>query len=392
MRHSARLSTVGLALAAAAGSVLFAPVAQAATRKVVAIAPFSSPHRYSSLGRNAQSAFITTLVKSRKLAVIQASMVQRMLRRRGLHWTGAVDPRLLKAAKRWLKADYLLAGKLRWTGGAYTLSVHVMDVRTLATTFAEDADFRHIGKMRVAVRLLARKIAAQIAGRGASSGSDAELFLNVDARAFYDTAEICLRVMRARLGRYRFTGRVAAVDDPPKTIQVSGYGAGRLRPGMPLDVYDDEGVDGPRKVLTAYVTGARGGKLTARYRHQPDDGIPLTARVTNVKHSFVVAVGRVVDQAEGNAKLVAKLRETLLEKMSDGTGFQQIDSSVTRWLARQVSRKRRFFAYRKLFSRGVEFVLDGKLYGSAGRRRAHFKLYSTLTGKVVSQLKFETKL
>ena len=70
----------------------------APTKKVVAILPFSSPTTYNVMGRNAQETFVTQLVKTRKLRVIQATMVSRMLQRQGLHWTGTIDPALLKAA------------------------------------------------------------------------------------------------------------------------------------------------------------------------------------------------------------------------------------------------------------------------------------------------------
>lgn len=360
-------------------------------KKVVAMLPFSSPTRYNFMGRNAEATFLTQMVKTRQVRVVEANLVARMLRRRGLHWTGTVDPRVLKAAGRYLKADYLLVGKLRWTGNAYTLSAHVANVRTLETTMAEDVDFRNAGKMRVAVRLLARKIAGVISGRG-HKGSKAGLFLNVNPRAFYDTSAACIRAMKYVLNRFNFSGKVAASDEATKTVKVSGYGVHRLRAGVPLDIFDTNGIDGNKKVVTAYVTKVQGGKAVARYRMGPSDGIPLDGVVRNSKHAWVVAVGKIVDEAEDNTALVNKFRSTLLEKMSEGTIFQQVEGSVNDYLAKKSNRKQRFFAYRKLFTRGVELVLEGKFYGSSGRRRAHFKFYSTLTGKVFGELKFETSL
>ncbi len=364
---------------------------RANVKKVVAVLPFSSPTRYSAMGRNAQSTFITQLVKTHQLRVIQTSMVYRMLRRRGLHWTGVVSPRLLKAAGRWLKADYLLAGKIRYTGGAYTLSVHVANVRTLETTHAEDVDFRNTRKMRVALRIMARKIAGVVSGRG-SRGSKAGLFLNINPRAFYDTSNACIKVMKWSLNRFNFSGKVAASDESTKTLKVTGYGLRRLRPGVPLDVFDTTSIDGKKKVVTAYVTKLQGGKAVAKYRMGPMDGIPLDGVVSNRNHAWVVAVGAIVDEAEDNKPLVKKFREALLTKMSEGSLFQQVEGSVTDYLAKLSNRRRRFFAYRKLFKKGVELVLEGKFYGSSGHRRAHFKFYSTLTGKVFGELKFETRL
>ena len=108
MRRSVTWVWVLLLLAPGTG---LADVEPPAGKPVVAVLPFTSPTPYSMMGRNAQEAFVTQLVNTRKLRVVQASMVTRMLRRHGLHWTGTVDPRLLKAAGQWLKADYVMADR-----------------------------------------------------------------------------------------------------------------------------------------------------------------------------------------------------------------------------------------------------------------------------------------
>jgi TolB-like protein len=393
-RPTGAASTTTLVLGAAllVAATAAADVEPPAGKPVVAVLPFSSPHPYSVMGRNSQDTFVTQLVKTRKLRVIQASMVQRMLRRRGLRWTGTVDPQILKAAGQWLKADYVLAGKLRWGGDAFILSAHVMNVRTLETTMAEDVDFRNARKMRVAVRVAAKKIAGSISGTGTGTGSSkSALFLNVDPRAFYDTSDACIRAMRAIVSRFRFTGTVDSSDEETKTIRVKGY-AGHLRPGTPLDLFSTSGIDEPVKVTTAYMTRKIAGGFEARYRMAAADGIELGAKVTNSTHRWSVAVGKIEDEAEDNDKLVRRFRSALLEKMSEGTRFQQVEGGSTDWLAKLSNRRTRFKAFRRLFNRGIDLVLEGKFYGSAGARRAHFKIYSTLTGKLLGEPRFETSL
>jgi TolB-like protein len=360
-------------------------------KPVVAILPFTSPTRYNLMGRNAQATFVTQLVKTRKVRVVQASMVRRMLRRYGLHWTGTVSPRILRAARKWLKADYMLVGKLRFGGDAYILSLHVMNVRTLETTMAEDVDFRNARKMRIAVRVGAKKIAGAITGTGSGGGGSADLFLNVNPRAFYDTSDACIASMARTVRRFNFTGKVDSSDEEKKSIRVKGY-AGHLRKGVPLDVFSTSGIDEPTKVAVVYVWRKVAGGFEARYRMATDDGIELGARVTNTKHRWTVAVGKIDDQVEDNEKLVKRFRAALLQKMSEGTRFQQIEGGSTDWLAKLSNRRTRFMAFRRLFKRGIDLVLEGKFYGSAGSRRAHFKIYSTLTGKVLGEPKFETRL
>ena len=75
----------GVGLAALSGALLatalLAPAradtprrAKAGDRPVVAVLPFTSPTRYNEMGRNAQEAFVTTLVKTRRVRVIQATI------------------------------------------------------------------------------------------------------------------------------------------------------------------------------------------------------------------------------------------------------------------------------------------------------------------------------
>lgn len=359
-------------------------------KKVVAVLPFSSPTEYNLMGRNAQETFVTTLVNTKTLRVVQSSMVLKMLRRHGLRWAGVVDPVLLKATGRWLKADYVLAGKLRYAGDAYVLSVHVMDVQTLETTMAEDVDFRDTGKMRIAVREAAKKIAGTVSGTG-DGGSRAGLFLNLDPRAFYDTSDACIRAMGHIVQRYGFHGQVDSVEDEEKTVRVKGSPAG-LPPGVPLDLFSDSGIDEPERLTTVTIVRPVAGGYDAIYRTAPDDGIDLGTRVTGEHHRWTVAVGKIEDEAEDNDKLVDRFRQALLEKMSEGEQFQQMEGGSTDALAGLSNRNQRPRTFKTLWQRGVDVVLEGKFYGDPGSRRAHFKIYSTWSGKLLGEPKFETSL
>ena len=359
-------------------------------KPIVAVFPFTSPTEYSVMGRNAQETFVTQLVKLQKVRVIQTTEVGRMLRRASLHWTGVIDPQMLKAARTWLKADYMLAGKIRYGGDAYILSAHVANVKTLETTFAEDVDFSDISKMRIAVRALAKKIAGQITGSG-SGDSKSDLFLNVNPRAFYDTADACIRAMTYSVSPFRFTGTVDSVEEESKSIRVKGPTFG-MKEGLPFDVYSTSGIDEPVGVMTVYLTKKIAGGFEAVYRTDPENGVELGAKVTNLKHKWTVAVGVVEDEVEDNDKLVQRFRSALLEKLSEGEKFQQVEGGSTDALAKLSSRTRRFATFKQLWNRGVDLVLEGKFYGGSGSRRAHFKIYSTMTGKVWAEPKFETSL
>jgi TolB-like protein len=389
MRQLVALLVVVCLLGAASSS--FADVDPPPGRKpVVAIFPFTSPTQYSVMGRNAQETFVTAVVQLQKVRVIQTTEVGRMLRRVNLHWTGTIDPQILKAAGKWLKADYMLAGKIRYGGDAYILSAHVANVKTLETVFAEDVDFSDISKLRIAVRALAKKIAAQMTGTGGGD-SKSDLFLNVNPRAFYDTADACIRSMGYSVSPFRFSGTVESVEEGEKSIRVKGSTHG-MKEGLPFDVYSTSGIDEPVKVTTVYLTKKIAGGFEAKYRMDPENGIELGAKVTNHKHKWTVAVGKVEDEVEDNDKLVKRFRHALLEKLSEGEKFQQIEGGSTDVLAKLSDRRTRFITFKALWNRGVDLVLEGKFYGGSGSRRAHFKIYSTMTGKVWAEPKFETSL
>ena len=157
-----------------------------------------------------------------------------------------------------------------------------------------------------------------------------------------------------------------STDDATKSITVKGY-TGRLRKGIPLDVFSTSGIDGPKKAATVYVWKIKQGGFEARYRMAMDEGIELGAKVGNAKHRWTVAVGKVVDEVEDHTKLVKRFRSALLEKMSEGTKFQQIEGGSTDWLARLSNRRQRFMPSASCSSRGIDVVLEGKFYGSSGR-------------------------
>jgi TolB-like protein len=389
-----------IALSAISASFAANASGQSSEKKVVAVLPFESPNRstHGGMGHNAQPTFMTELVKSKKVRVVDDKRLKEATKRFEREMTGLFDQKKLKQLGQFLKADYIVSGQVSATGDAFTMTVHVTNVETLELEMAEDVDFRNVEKMRLAVRASAKKIADLVSG-GSSAAGKHEAFFNIDARHFYDTAEACIDALK-RLDAWRYEGEVDAEDPDGKTVHVA-MKAGQPKAGMPLQVFE-AGLgtnDTPIGVVYVVEPDERGRGFVAKWIKEKDKTkkkrgeFGLGARVSNARYKYRIAVGALEDEAEDNAKLVEMFRDKLLERMDESSQFiGKNEPDVLRAavdLGRGAARKKKLEALHLL---GVDFVLEGKFIGDPGQRRADFKVISAATGEEWGRLKFETRI
>ena len=105
---------------------------------MVAVMPFGSPTRWSEMGNNAQPTFITELVKSKKVRVVDEKRADQAAQKFARESSGLYDQSKVKQIGKFLKADYVLSGQVSHTGDAFTMTVHVTNVETLELEMAED--------------------------------------------------------------------------------------------------------------------------------------------------------------------------------------------------------------------------------------------------------------
>ncbi|MBI2372957.1 MAG: hypothetical protein HYV07_03050 [Deltaproteobacteria bacterium] len=386
MRILAALAATTVALAS------LSPVL-AADKKIVAVLPFGSPneHNLGEMGNNAQPTFITQLIKSQKVRVVDEKRADEAAKRFDKEASGLFDPNKVRQIGKFLKADYVLAGKLSVTGDAFTMTVHVTNVETLEIELADDVDFRDVNQFRVAVRTSADKIASMIAGEGRQDGKH-EAFLNIDARAFHDTAEATITALKG-LDAWRYEGKIDSEDPDNKTVHVS-MSFGVPKPGMPLQVFE-EGIgenDKPIGVVYVVEPDEKGpGGFIAKYQKEKDSqkkkkgDFGMGARVSNARYRYRIALGPIDDLAEGNAKLVDMFREKLVEQLGESKEFLAVDTADVKKLGQEKK-------YKQLHAEGVDFVLVGQFLGAPGDRRAELKVVAAMTGEVWGSLKFETSI
>jgi TolB-like protein len=368
-----------------------------AETKTVAVMPFGSPVHWSEMGGNAQPTFITELVKSKKVRVVDEKRADDAAARFAKESSGLYDQSKVKQIGKFLKADYVLTGKISNTGDAFTMTVHVTNVETLEIEMAEDVDFRDAPKMRVAVRTAAKKIAGLVSGEEAKSGKH-EAFLNVDARDFYDTAEACVKVLEG-LDQWRYEGEIDA-EVSAKKVHVK-LSAGKPKPGMPLQVFE-EGLgenDTPIGVVYVLEPDEAGRGFVAEWIKEKDPAkkkkgdFGLGARVSNARYKYRIALGRMEDEAEDNEALVEMFKEKLGERFEESSKFVAKTESGVSEIALELGKgSARKSDLKRLHELGVDFLIEGKFIGSPGSRRADFTVISTVTGEVWGRLKFETRI
>jgi hypothetical protein len=277
------------------------------------------------------------------------------------------------------------------------MTVHVTNIETLELEMAEDVDFRDAGKMRLAVRNAAQKIASTISGEGRAEGKH-EAFLNIDARHFYDTADACIAALQG-LDAWRYEGEI---DEELESKQVHvKLNYGKPKPGMPLQVFE-EGLgenDAPIGVVYVVEPDERGAGFVAKWIAEQDKSkkkkgdFGLGARVSNARYRYRIAIGALDDEAEDNRKLVDMFREKMIEKLEESEKFvAKSDDAILSTALELGKGETRKNNLKKLHAAGVDFLIEGKFIGSPGERRADFKVISAATGEAWGTLKFETRI
>src|SRR5262249_30459179 len=110
------------------------------------------------------------------------------------------------------------------------------------------------------------------------------------------------------------------------------------------------------------------------------------------KYKARIGIGTIVDEAEDNEGLVAKFRDTVSERLGDMEHMGSVDYGQVGETLLAVGGADRGKQMKELFKKGVDFVVLGKFYGRPGDRRTDFKVYNAYTGKIVTEVKIDTRL
>jgi hypothetical protein len=243
----------------------------------------------------------------------------------------------------------------------------------------------------VAVKNLARALSdlAKPKSGGPSGQSSAELFMGVNSRDFYDSAEALIREIGAI--EVYVVGSITEVNTLNRKVRVASSMKTGAREGLRLKV-QKLGFSGPEDAGSIYVTLLGTGFLEASYQEGEQVKFSIGDQVTSKNYRFKVAVGPILDEVEDNQDLTKKYREAVVENLA---GSEFLDAADEDDLQKDLSQLRpgnRKAILAKLFKSGVDLVVEGKFHGTPGVRRTDFNLWNAYDGKIVKKISFETKL
>lgn len=379
---------VACLLAAVGGS------AWAADKRVVALVPFEGPPQslYRDLPTSAMESFSTQLIESKKVKVVERQKLDRIFKEHELNLSGFIDPATIKKALgRGLAVDFLIMGRISDSGDGLMLNARLVNLETSEIEIAKEVPFRDVSALRVAVKSLSKQFLAEISGEQ-SKESAAEAFLNTDPKHFYAAAE----ALSDELSRLAIVieGEVSDVDTGSKRVTVDlRSNGGELPPGSKVEVFRDE-VGNKKRVAELFVVEHQAGDKTAvcsYLKSGKGNKVQLGDTVSAKQYKWHVVLGPIVDEAEDNEKLVARFKDTVAERLADLPNFVYAkDEGVEQALGLWASQRDKAAA--KLFELGVDVVVTGKFIGRPGDRRTDFKVYSTHSGKLRHEAKFDTRL
>ena len=388
------VATIAIGLLGICGALT--PAHAEGEKKTIAILPFESPndHSLAEMGPNAVEFFTVQLVKSGKVRIFERSKLDKIIAEHDLKVAGPVDPaKIKKQLGKLVPVDYLLMGKVVYLGDSYSITCRLVDMESGEMELADETTFREVEGLRIAVKNLAGKIAATAAGEKATA-SASEVFLNTNPKHFYMAAEQLTGYLERGL-TWDIEGEVGESDSSSKKVKVE---LKRFPPevmeGTRLEVFRDE-TSGLEKVGELYVIKHKKGdkQLSAGYYKAPESGeYSLGDKIKTKDYKHRVAIGNIVDEVEENEALVKKFRETVAEKLAGSTRVDTVDYSELGDKIDAIKGPGDKEAMKKIHKKGVDYVVLGKFYGTAGTRRTDFSVYNTYSGKVVLTVKFDTNL
>jgi len=323
------------------------------------------------------------IIESGAFRVVSREQLKKILKEHEMAMTGLADASQAKAVGRLLQADLVMTTEVLCNPTSVEFIVQLIDVETGEFVWSKTYEMANLRKVSRALKDIA-KLLAKYARTGAigESAGKSEKMMMINSKALHDAAEVIIATIQRAVPRVRAT--VEEVNTYAGTVKVKLRGRGYAGLGLQVKRDDEE-------VGWLYLKKKGRGLLEAVTRDDIssfEEGDEASSEEFQPK----VAIGFIEDEDEDDEDMVEMFRKGLLEEMSESDGLEPVDDSkVDRLLQRMGSRVRKN-TLAKLFQAGVDLLIMGRFSGERGNRRIDFDVLSTVDGKKITRIKYDSRL
>jgi len=314
--------------------------------------------------------------------MLSRSQIASILKEHSLSMNGMGDPNNAKQVGKFLQADYLLNVEFLCLPDYLQINIMLVDTETAEDVFTKGYEMRDQRKLDVMTKDVAKMLKTWAKTGEVPGGSKASLFQMIDARAFHDSTEKLIAMVRREIPRA--AGKITEVNTYGESIKVKlSYGSDVMA-GLKLKVKRDE-----EELGTVFIKKKGRGELEAG---TTDDMSAFEEGdlVTTEGWEPMFALARTLEDEEGaNEEFAEAFMEKLEEEFPKVEGIQLADSAEVKKVLQRMGPKADKNSLAKLQKAGVDFLLIGRIVGAGDDRQIRFDALNTFDGKrVVEQFVF----
>jgi curli biogenesis system outer membrane secretion channel CsgG len=325
----------------------------------------------------------TRIVETGSFRVVSREQLKKVLKEHEMAMTGLSDPTTAKITGQFLQADLVMATEVICHTNHVEFGILLVEVETAEIVWAKNYEMKNLKKTSRALKDIAKllKKYAKTGKIGGDAGKS-EAMMMIDSKALHDASEVIIRIVERSVPRASVEIKdVNAVSD---TIKVKVRG--QAWPGTKFKVMRDD-----EEIGWVYLKKKGRGDVEASTL---DEISAFEEGDTGSSEEFVpkIAIGYIEDEDEDNEKMVDLFKEGLVKEMSEADRLEVVDDGKVDKILNRMGNKTKKKSLAKLFKKGVDLLITGRFSGESGNRRIDFEVLSTLDGKRVTKIKYDSRL
>ncbi|MBW1808392.1 MAG: hypothetical protein JRJ87_09375 [Deltaproteobacteria bacterium] len=326
----------------------------------------------------------TRIVETGAFRVVSREQLKKVLREHEMAMTGLSDPTTAKFTGQFLQADLVMATEVICHTDTVEFNILLLDVETAEFIWAKNYEMKNLKKTSRALKDIAKllKKYAKTGKIGGDAGKT-EAMMMIDSKALHDASEFIIRIVERSVPNASI--EVKDVNTYSDTIKVKVRGRGAW-PGTRFKVMRDD-----EEIGWLYLKKKGRGDVEAGTQ---DEISAFEEGDTGSSEEFVpkVAIGFIEDEDLENEKMVELFKEGLIKEMSEADRLEVADDGKIDKILNRMGSKTKKKSLAKLFKKGVDLLITGRFSGESGNRRIDFEVLSTLNGKRVTKIKYDSRL